>query len=247
MLLPQVWRPIQRRVQKLFAQGRPKAALRLCRAYVRWLPAHPASWLFLAQSLVKVRRYQEAEDVLEKGIARLPQSEVLAYFRGLALIIVRRDFDAGKVYFNEITVKYPEHPYPYIGLCMVAVREQAWEEARRFARLAEARLDPSHEGGTATPLEHLGDEVIAIPGELEWGKRLLVSASEISTQWMPLLTVALLEESYGVDGNHEYFRRARRRFPGPDHAWDEEVENQRSALNNRLAHLHRMNGQEDLI
>ena len=74
------------RVAALLYMGEPQFALAACDAVLATQPAHPDAMTLKCWALMSLRRYEEAEEILERQLQMTPESATLWYTKAQALI-----------------------------------------------------------------------------------------------------------------------------------------------------------------
>jgi tetratricopeptide (TPR) repeat protein len=216
MWLPGLIKVFRWRIARLRRQGsEPEKRIRVAAAYVRLRPSDPQGWALWGHLLNKYERYEEAEQVLRRGLAHHPRSNPdIGWVLARALSNRSKFAEARELLLEQAGI-FPDNRLPWLGLAEVALRQRHWDEVIAFAENALARtssINPTGKYEAAillAPIPAARARAVALLREV-------VEAVESSpAESMPSLLLGQLLE---LDGNPEasiYLERARATSKSP--------------------------------
>ena len=227
MWFPDLWKLVDRWVERAHRKGDDARALQRAQRYLRARPNDEQSWCILASTLNHLERREEGLEVLRRGLEQLPHSVEIGSL--LAYCLLREDEESGVVpaanlaesgdLLLRLVEHHPEEFLPYFALMRRAEVMEDWEEAARYARLCESRIDVRENPRFA---RQVGELLITVSGEEEKGFDLIAAAAEARDPEASLIVSVVLETQQPKQ-SRALRKYARRDWSGDDESWEAEV------------------------
>jgi tetratricopeptide (TPR) repeat protein len=132
-LFPSLWKLVNRRAQRLSAQGRLEDAIKTIARYVRLRPSNPRGWVDLGDFLLRSKNYEETARRMEQGLEQHPLEGRLVYFLALARI-EQGDLDEAERILLNPRPNLAEPFFPMLAHVHLAMRRGAYAHAVALAR-----------------------------------------------------------------------------------------------------------------
>jgi Tfp pilus assembly protein PilF len=226
---------VNRRVQAALLDGKYRKAERIATFYTRLRPNNPEAWLIHHRVHTTRRDYKRAEEIVQQGLSRVPESPTL--LDALVDLLMKRraqgdrDMERGRDLILQLIHNHPNSPYSLVARVRLAEDDRNIEEMRRLVREADRDWDLSTEDQHFCFLR-LSTLLLSLPEERQTARRLFEKAA--NTKWsnpIPHMVLAVLTEKDGdMRLAREYRTKGLRGWPGSKRSFDRRMKEMQAWL-----------------
>jgi len=216
MWLPGLIKIFRWRMKRLSRKGSdPDRQVKVAAAYVRIRPGDPQGWALWGAQLTRYGRYEEAENVLRRGLDRHPRSDPdIGWVLARALSNQSRFAEARQLLLEQAEI-FPDNRLPFLGLAEVALRERRFEEAMSFAEKALERTSSIDLTGKYEAAVLLAPIPASRARAVSLLREVVGVAKGLPNESLPNLMLGELLELDGDPEASTYLERARATWNGP--------------------------------
>lgn len=216
MWLPGLIKIFRWRIRRLWRKGSdPDRQVKVAAAYVRIRPGDPRGWALWGAELTRHGRYEEAENVLRRGLDRHPRSDPDIGWMLARALSNRTEFAEARELLVEQARIFPVNRLPWLGLAEVALRERRFDEAMSFAEEALERTSSIDTTGKYEAAMLLAPIPAARARAVSLLREVVEIVEGLPNESLPNLTLGELLELAGDEEAPKYIARAGAAWKAP--------------------------------